>query len=204
MSPTRLGSVSGAMVVAVGVAYVAALGVGFAKYGLSEPITDPLLAIMEVLTLASAIPLVSLVLAILLVAPKARRPQGILALCFIVMFATATSAVHLALLTAGRQLGTEGLVWPSPAYAVELLAWDLFLGVALILCASALDPQQASPALRRGVQVTGFLCVVGIIGPVLGNMRLQLVGVFGYGVALPVVALGLTRWFRGLSRAGVA
>lgn len=179
----------------MGVVYLVVLGLGFARHGLSEPITDPVLAVMEVLTLASAFPLVSLVLAVLLVAPEERRAHGILALCFIVMFATATSAVHLVLLTAGRQLGMEGLVWPSPAYAVELLAWDLLLGVALIFCAAALDPRQASPALRRGVHVTGLLCIAGIIGPVLGNMRLQLVGVFGYAIALPVVAIALTRWF---------
>ena len=180
MIPTRLGTVSGAVVVAVGVAYVLVLGLGFARHGLSEPITDPVLAVMEVLTTASAFPLVSLILAVLLVAPQERRAQGILALCFIVMFATATSAVHLVLLTAGRQLAIEGLVWPSTAYAVELLAWDLFLGVALIFCAAALDPRHASPALRRGVQVTGLLCVAGIIGSVLGNMRVQT----GWGLRL--------------------
>jgi len=179
MTPIRLGSLSGAMVVGVGVAYVLVLGLGFARHGLSEPIGDPILAIMEVLTLASALPLVSLILAILLVAPQDRRPHGILALCFIVMFATATCAVHLVELTAGRQLGTHGLVWPSTPYAVELLAWDLFLGIALLFGAAALDPEQSSPVLRRGVQVTGLLCVAGLIGPVLGNMRLQLVGVFG-------------------------
>lgn len=42
------------------------------------------------------------------------RTWGILALCFIVMFATSASAVHV----------------------VELTAWDLFLGLAL-LCTAA-------------------------------------------------------------------
>jgi hypothetical protein len=187
------------MVVGVGVAYMLVLGMGFARHGLSEPIRDPILAIMEVLTLLSAGPLVSLTVAILLVAPPERRAHGILALCFMVMFATATSGVHVVLLTAGRQMEIPGLVWPSTAYAVELLAWDLFLGIALMFCAAAMDSRDASTSLRRGVQITGMLCIAGIIGPVLGNMRLQLVGVFGYAVALPVVAFALIRWFRGLT-----
>ncbi|MEQ1730014.1 MAG: hypothetical protein ABL982_16735 [Vicinamibacterales bacterium] len=35
----------------------------------------------------------------------------------------------------------------------------------------------------------------GIVWPVAGNMRLQLVGVFGYAVLLPILALVLMRAF---------
>lgn len=199
MTATRLGSWSGAAVVAVGAAYAVVLSLGFAKHGLSEPIRDPILAVMEVLTLASAFPLVLLVAAILLVATGDRRIWGVIALCFIVMFAVATSAVHVVELTAGRQVGTQGLVWPSTVYAVELLAWDLFLGAALMFAAAALDPEHAPRSLRRGVQAAGLLCLAGLIGPAVGNMRLQLVGVFGYAVVLPIVAFVLARWFRAVS-----
>jgi hypothetical protein len=202
MTGQRLGTISGASIVWVGAAYVLVLALGFARHGLSEPIGDPILAVMEVLTLASALPLVSLIVAILLVAPEERRGHGVLAVCFIVMFAAATSGVHVVELTAGRQLGAPGLVWPSATYAVELLAWDLFLGTALLFGAAAMDPRHSSAALRRSVQGTGLLCLAGLIGPLVGNMRLQLVGVFSYAVALPVVAFALARWFGGLSRAG--
>jgi hypothetical protein len=46
----------------VGVAYVLVWVVAFARHGLSEPITDSILAVMEVLTLLSAIPAVTLIL----------------------------------------------------------------------------------------------------------------------------------------------
>jgi hypothetical protein len=196
MTASRLGCLSGRTVAAVGVAYAIVLSTGFVRHGLSEPIADPILAAMEVLTLASAFPLLLLVTAVLFVAPEARRIRGVLALCFIVMFATATSAVHVVELTAGRQLGSRGLVWPSTTYAVELLAWDLFLGAALMFTAAALDPIRTPLRLRRLVQVTGVLCLAGIAGPVIGNMRLQLIGVFGYAVLLPLAAFGLASWFR--------
>jgi hypothetical protein len=196
MTASRLGCLSARAVVAVGIAYAIALSLGFARHGLSEPMADPILATMEVLTLASAFPLVVLVTAVLFVGPEARRIWGVLALCFIVMFATATSAVHVVELTAGRQLGSRGLVWPSTTYAIELLAWDLFLGAALMFTAAALDPVRAPLRLRRLVQVTGVLCLAGIAGPAIGNMRLQLIGVVGYAVLLPLAAFGLARWFR--------
>lgn len=195
MTAARLGFLSSAAVVVVGAVYAIVLSLGFARHGLSEPIADPILAVMEALTLASALPLLLLSVAILRVASNDRRTWGMIALCFMVMFAMATSGVHFVELTAGRQMGTSGLVWPSTIYAVELLAWDVFLGAALLFAAIALG-DRAPRTVRRLVQVTGVLCLAGIIGPLTGNMRLQLVGVFGYAGLLPVAGFALSRWFR--------
>jgi hypothetical protein len=54
MSANRLGSWSASAVFVIGVAYLVTLAAGFAVHGLAEPIVDPILAIMEVLTLMSA------------------------------------------------------------------------------------------------------------------------------------------------------
>jgi hypothetical protein len=98
-------------------------------------------------------------------------------------------------LTAGRQLGRSGLVWPSVTYAIELVAWDLFLGAALLFAGVAL-PGQAPRGLRRLLQATGIVCLAGLIGPVMGDMRVQRIGVFGYAVLLPIAAFALARWLR--------
>jgi hypothetical protein len=182
-------------VAGVGGVYALVLGAGMARSGFSQPIGDPILAIMEVLTVAAALPLVILVAAVHVVAPRNRRIWGILAICFIVMFATVTSAVHISELTVGRQLGERGLVWPSIPYALELLAWDFFLGLSLLCVGAALDPAQTSRSLRRLVLLTGSLCLLGLVGPVAANMRLQLIGVCGYAILLPVFAFQLARWF---------
>jgi hypothetical protein len=44
--------------------------------------------------------------------------------------------------------------------------------------------------------VTGVLCLLGTIGPAVGDMALQRIGVLGYGVALPVTCLFLALVFR--------
>jgi hypothetical protein len=207
LTATQLGVRSGTAVVAVGIAYALVLAAGMAKHGLSEPIADPILAIMELLTIASAAPLLSLFVALHAVAEPSQKLQATLALCCAAMFALATSAVHVVELTAGRALGSHGLVWPSTTYAVELLAWDVLLGVALVLASGALPAAARTTRLRTWLRVTGGLCLVGIAGPLVGNMRLQLAGVFGYAVLLPVVVWMLRGWFRDLGeqqRAGLS
>jgi hypothetical protein len=136
---SRLGRWSALTALAIGVAYAATLAVGFAVHGLSEPIADPILAVMEVLTLLSAPALVVLVAAIHDGATADRRVYARVALAFAALFAGTTSVVHFVELTARRQLGASGIVWPSPAYAAELLAWDAFLGLALLFAAPVLD-----------------------------------------------------------------
>jgi hypothetical protein len=195
MTATQLGTRSGNAVVVVGIAYALTLASGMARHGLSEPIGDPILAIMEVLTIASALPVLALFVALHAVTDPTRRLWATLALCAAAMFAFATMGVHLVELTAGRALGRPGLVWPSSTYAIELFAWDVLLGLALLLAASALPATRAVHRLRQTLRLTGGLCIVGMIGPVIGNMRLQLIGVFGYAVLLPLVAWMLAGWF---------
>ena len=123
------------------------------------------------------------------------QDYGVIALAFTILFAGTTSVVHFVELTALRQLGSAGIVWPSTVYAVELLAWNLFLGLSLLFAAPVFAGV-AESGVRRGLFIGGVLCVAGTVGPVVGNMRIQLIGVVGYAGVLPVVAFMLTRLFR--------
>ncbi len=184
------------MLVVVGIAYAIVLALGMAVHGLSEPIADPILAIMEMLTIGSALPILALFVALHAAIEPGRKVWATLALCLVAMFAFATMGVHLVELTAGRAMGRMGLVWPSVTYAVELFAWDVLLGLALVLAAAALPVTSRERQLRWWLRLTGGLCLAGITGPLVGDMRLQLVGVAGYALFLPVVAWKLAGWFR--------
>jgi hypothetical protein len=196
MSANRLGSWSALTVFLIGVAYFVTLAIGVAIHGLDEPIVDPILAIMEVLTLMSALPMVVVMAAVYGYASDNRKIYGLIALAFTILFAGTTSAVHFVELTALRQLGSGGIVWPSQLYAVELLAWNLFLGLALLFAAPVFDGSGPERGVRRGLLIGGVLCVLGIVGPAVGSMRLQLVGLVGYAGVLPVVCFLLARLFR--------
>jgi hypothetical protein len=196
MSASRLGSWSAFAIFLIGVAYFVTLTMAVSVHGLTAPIVDPILAVMEVLTLISAPLMVIVFSAIHAYASADRKIYGLIALAFVSVFAAMTSAVHFVELTAIRQRGSSGMIWPSTAYAVELLAWNLFLGLALLFAAPVFAGSGPERGVRRGLLITGVLCVAGIVGPAVGNMRLQLVGVFGYAVVLPVVCLMLARLFR--------
>lgn len=197
MSNTALGRWSSFAVFLLGLAYFVAVVIGFATRGLSAPIVDPLLAIMELLTLLVAPILLVMMGAVRGRAPEPQKTIGALAFAFMTLATGLTSAVHFVALTATRQLGSASLVWPSAAYAVELLAWDGFLGLSLIFAAFTFQSGGRERHVRRGLLACGLLCLLGIIGPATGNMRLQFVGVFAYGALLPVVCLLLSRLFRG-------
>jgi hypothetical protein len=195
MVERRLGAWSAATMVLIGVAYLVTLVIGIAMCGL-RPIVDPVLAIMEVLTLVAAPTLVVLMVAIHGFAPANRKAYGVLAVAFGSVFAALTSTVHFVELTAVRQTAPGGIVWPSRAYAAELLAWDVFLGLALLFAGAVFEVGGVERATRRSLLLAGSLCLAGTIGPVVGNMRLQLVGVVGYAVVLPVSCFFLARLFR--------
>jgi hypothetical protein len=195
MTANRLGFWSSAGLVGIGVAYAFALAAGMVRHGLREPITDPVLAVMEILTLLSGPPIVTLMAAVHGRAAPDQKVYGLTALAFATLCAGTTSAVHFVELTAARQLEGAGIVWPSRVYAIELLAWDVFLGLALVFAAPVFDVRGPERLVRRGLFGSGALCLAGIVGPAVGNMRLQMVGVLGYAVGFPVVAFLLVRLF---------
>jgi hypothetical protein len=195
MSAYRLGALAAGGVAAIGLAYVVALAVGFARFGLDEPIADPVLAVMEALTLLSAPLLVIAIAVIHHHAPFERRIFGLVALAFTTLFAGITSTVHFVELTATRQLGEGLIVWPSAAYAAELLAWDWFLGLGLRFAAGAFPGDGREQGVRRGLALSGALAVAGTVGPLIGDMSLQRIGILGYAVVMPIVFLMLARVF---------
>ena len=196
MSNNELGRWSSLAVFLLGLCYIAALIIGFATRGLSAPIADPLLAIMEMLTLIAAPFMLVMMAAIHGRAPAERKTLGALAFAFMTLTTGTTSAVHFVNLTATRQLGSGLLVWPSPAYALELLAWDVFLGLSLVFAALTFKSSGRETRVKRALLVCGLLCLTGAVGPAVGSMRLQLIGVFAYGGLLPVVGLLLSGIFR--------
>ena len=181
---------------AIGVAYLVTVLTGMYSVGLTRPIADPVLAIMETLTLVTAPLLVILMSAIHDTAPPERKIYSLIALAFAVLVAGLTSAVHFAGLTALRQTGMEGIAWPSVIYAVELLAWDVFLGLSLLFAAPVFPGKGLGRYIRTGLVAVACLCLAGVLGPVTGDMRLQFIAVLGYGLLLPIIWLMIVRYFR--------
>jgi hypothetical protein len=186
-------------------AYVPAMLAGFiANGGLRDPVRDPFLAVMELLIVPLAIALVLVFAAVHSYALASRTTLSLGALALGSLATGITVCVHLVLLTVGRQADSSTLpgydallswTWPSVVYALDIAAWDLFLGVALLLAAPVFTGPGLPRALRRGLLLSGSLCVAGLAGAVLDNMQVRNIGIVGYALVLPVVLLMMARLF---------
>ncbi|MEA2713474.1 MAG: hypothetical protein QOK27_1435, partial [Gemmatimonadales bacterium] len=132
-------------------------------------------------------------------------------LCFGVMAAGVTMAVHFLELTAIRQLvrADEGrlsylLVWPSSLLAADYLAWDLFVGLSLVCVSRVFVGDISLSRARRITALCGVLCLAGLVGPFSGSIAWQTIAVLGYAVVLPLAAGLIARVFWATAPASTA
>ncbi|KAB2933857.1 MAG: hypothetical protein F9K24_05150 [Leptonema illini] len=78
----RIGFLSSLSLSLVGVAYIVVVAIGITEAGFHDPIVDPILAVMETLTLLSAPLVVAVMTAIYETAEPDRRILGLLAVIF--------------------------------------------------------------------------------------------------------------------------
>jgi len=210
----RIGIGSGLAVLGLGVLYVATGALGM-LFGDERPenfgIVDPALAILEVLLILSVPPMIALMSAVHSCAPPDRKTYSRAAFGFMVLLGGTTTAVHFVELTVARRIALDrvpGLSqvlsfrWPAVAMSLDLLAWDVFLGCAMLLAAPVFDgggrrgdgPRRRW--VRRGMIASGALCLTGTLGPATGNLALQPIAVLGYAFVFPLVCLALALYFR--------
>ena len=164
---------------------------------------DPWLAILEILIILSAIALVVMMAAVYAYASPAAKLQARVAFAFTLAFALLTCATHFANLTVGRQLAGErpelaeqlSFGWPTVNLALDLLAWDLLLGIALLFAAPAFRGGRRGDAVRRTAYAAGTLCLIGTLGPLTGRMDFQFAAITGYAFVMPVLCVMIALLF---------
>lgn len=187
--------------------YIAVLFAGGVAVGVP---VEPYLAAAEVISIAGAVLQVALFAAIHASAPPDRRVFSLAALGWVLATAAATATIHVVQLTVGRRIDLAampelrfvfGWDWPSLLYGVELTAWHLLFGLAL-LCAAPVFRGGGRPAIvRAGFSLSGLLCLAGLAGPAIGDLGWRMIGVFGYAVVFPLTCLVLGLVFRDAARA---
>ena len=166
---------------------------------------DPYLAILEFLIILSAVALVAMMAAIHTWAPPESKTRSLIALAFMIAFAILTCSTHFTSLTVGRQIvpGSMPLVsqqlsmvtWPTIALALDLLAWDFFLGLSLLWAAPVFRGDRLQNMVRMFMYAGAFLCLAGTAAPLSGHMWLQVSAIVGYALVLPVVCILVARLF---------
>lgn len=85
--------------------------------------------------------------------------------------------------------------WPSMLYGVDIVAWNIFFGLALLF-ATPVFHAAGHVAVRNGMLIAGAISVVGILGPAVNHIALRQIGIVGYAIVWPIVCLPLSKAFR--------
>lgn len=190
------------VVVALSAVYAVVMGMGFGSMGnLADPLPDPYLAVAEALILLMAPAMVVLMAAVHACAPAHLRLYSLLAFGWMLVTACLTMMVHVVGLVVARRIDPAemsgydrlfGYAWPSLLYAVDVVAWDLLLGLSLA-CAALVFRGGRHRAVRRALLLSAALCLVGFVGPAIDVMAWRGLGILGYVVVFPVACVLLAR-----------
>src|SRR5918998_1031785 len=209
----RFGIFSGAATVILLVAYAATLTVGLASLeSPQEPIGEPMITMLEILIISMMPAMVALMVAVHAWAPMHAKTFSLTSLIFMGLLAGVTCSLHFMILTLSRQSEFSGqpwqpLVfsfnWPSVAYALDIVGWDVFFALSMLFAAPVFSGSRLATWIRWLMIASGVLSLAGLIGVVVGNMQLRNIGIVGYvGVFLVVAVLLTVFFFTGKSQEG--
>jgi hypothetical protein len=201
----RLGVVSAVGVASLVVVYTVTLAAGLLSLdSAQDPIGDPYFSLLEILILSLVPFMVALMVAVHAWAPAGARVFSLTALAFMVVLASLTSALHFVILTVSREAAFAeqswlpillSFEWPSVAYAIDILAWDVFFALSVLFAAPVFGGSRLALWVRALLIVSGVLSAAGLSGVVLGNMQARNIGIVGYTVVFAAAAVLLAVLF---------
>jgi len=168
-----------------------------------QPIGDPLFSILEILIILTMPVMVALMVAVHAWASPETKTFSLMALVFMGLLAGLTCSLHFVILTVSRQAAFAGLSWlplflsfkwPSIAYALDILAWDVFFPLSVLFAALVFSGSRLATSIRVLMIVSGVLALGGLSG-VIVDIQWRNIGILGYVGVFPVAALLLAILF---------
>jgi hypothetical protein len=202
-----LGIFSAAATVILLLTYAVTLAVGLASLeSAQQPIGDPMFTILEVLIIIMMPVMVALMVAVHAWAPVHAKALSLISLVFMGLLAGVTCSLHFVILTLSRQPEFTGqpwlplvfsFSWPSVAYALDILGWDVFFALSMLFAAPVFRGSRLAAWIRVLMIASAVLALAGLSGVVIGDMQLRNIGIVGYvGVFLVVAALLAALFYR--------
>lgn len=201
-----VGTISGFALAALCLVYAIVLIAGLLSLPAPEQaIRDPWFTAMEVLILAIAPAMVGLTVGLYAWAEARKKQFAMLSVVFMSMCAVVTCSVHFVVLTLSRHpafasADWSGLLfsftWPSLAYTLDILAWDLFFPLAAFFAGLAVHGAGLARLARVLLFLSAALAFVGLAGVPLASMNVRNIGIVGYVILFPIAATLLAVLFR--------
>jgi hypothetical protein len=193
-----LGLYAAAATVVLTAAYAVTLVVGFLSLeSPDQPIGNPMFTILEVLIIVIMPAMVGLMIAVHAWAPTSFKALTFAAVVFMGLLAGLTISLHFVILTVSREPEFAGqpwlplvlgFKWPSVAYALDILAWDVFFALSMLFAAPVFRGSRLAAWIRWLMVASGVLALAGLSGVAFGDMQLRNIGIVGYVPAFLVVA----------------
>lgn len=197
--PNSVGAIAGHWVFYLGCVYAVVTVLGLLSLKTKDdPIGDPYFSLMEFLTLLIAPAMMMSMATVHHQSSAENKLYSLLALGFMVIMTTITSAVHAVVLLLSHSLDALSRAslswlisfrWPSVVYALDILAWDWFFAFAMFFAASAMPERRVKFLLWSA----GLLSLIGLLGVPLQNMQIRNIGILGYAVLAPIAFLLMGR-----------
>lgn len=214
LSARRLGTAAGAAVSVLCLAYAVVLAIGLLTLPSPEhQIQRPWFTLMEILIVAIAPAMVALTVALHARAPRERKSLALLSVAFMSMSAVVTCSVHFAILILGSHPAFAGenwvrlvfsFTWPSIAYTLDILAWDVFFPISALFAGTVVQGNRLASVARRLLFASAALAFAGLAGAPLANMQVRNIGIIGYAFLFPIAAGILASLFSRGTIEGVA
>jgi hypothetical protein len=193
------------------VVYAATLVIGLLSLTTpEEPIGDPMFTMLEVLIIVMMPAMLALMVAVHAWAPARVKTFSLTAVVFMGLLCGVTCSVHFVILTLSRQAAFAGqpwlplfleFRWPSVAYALDILGWDIFFPLSMLFAAAVFNGSRLARWIRLLMIASGVLAFAGLSGVVSGDMQLRNIGIVGYvGVFLVVAVLLAVLFYRAQPR----
>jgi hypothetical protein len=196
----RFGLSCAALTLVLLAAYAVTLVVGLVSLeSPDQPIRDPMFTILEILIIVVMPVIVGLMTAVHAWAPTRVQALSFIAVVFMGLLAGLTCSLHFVILTVSHEPEFAGqpwrplvfnFEWPSVAYALDILGWDIFFALAVLFAAPVFAGSRLATWIRWLMVTSGVLALAGLSGVATGDMQLRNIGIVGYvPVFLVVVAL---------------
>lgn len=206
-SSAKAGELVAYLLFGIGMLYLAVTLMGFLSLpSPNEPIPDPYFSLMEILIILMAPLLILLCVVIHAYADASKKPLSLASLLFMTIAAAVTACVHYVRLYASEDMVHNyawffSFEWPSVIYALDIVAWDFFFALALLLNSRIFTETRKLVRLIRWLMLlSGSLSLAGLLGPVTANMQIRNIGILGYGIVFPVMSLFLGLYFASLKK----
>lgn len=86
--------------------------------------------------------------------------------------------------------------WPSVAYTIDILVWDVFFALSVLFAAPVFGGCRLAAYIRVLMIASGVFSAAGLSGVVVGNMQVRNVGIVGYTVAALLLTILTWRFAR--------